>query len=161
MVPPLAPSAPPSAFDSSPRMSEDDEENAGLLHSYHTSQGEDYPPPASPQGLGSPFAGAEGTTKRQRLHRPFIALAALLFLAVFLAVSAFTPGSLRSKGYDATIRNRMHELPENELDKTKFRIEGSNPDYEVTAIVLHGLGQPNNEPPFVRKLATRFPYVRW
>ncbi|GAA5915121.1 alpha/beta hydrolase [Sporobolomyces salmoneus] len=143
MVPPLAPAPPPPnppslrPFDS-PRISidQEEEENAGLLRSYHSAQGEDYPPPLSPPSL------------------------------IFLSASAFnhyspilSTSSTNDYGW---IREKMHEEPRVGLDETKIRVQQSKlGDYTVSAILLYGLGQPNHELPFVRKMAAKFPYVRW
>ncbi|GAA5950653.1 hypothetical protein JCM3765_000567 [Sporobolomyces pararoseus] len=173
MAPPLAPSPPPLPVDpfKSNRTSIDEEENAGLLNSYYRNaahgEGEDYPPPPSPPTPSLPFSKARGKRFIIFSERPFLSLSIFLFLAVFLAASTFNhyaPMYNRLSRGDGAIRAKMHEQPRVELDKTNFRIEESKMprgDYSVTAIVLHGLGQPNNEPPFVRKLAARFPYVRW
>ncbi|GAA5855126.1 hypothetical protein JCM3766R1_003195, partial [Sporobolomyces carnicolor] len=161
MAPPLAPS-PPRPFVDSPRISVDDEENAGLLTSYHSQHGEDYPPPSAPSSPTLPFSKARrvGTARRQ-----FIALATFIFLACFLVASTVnyyyttTPRSNKGRG----IRQAMHERPLVELDEAKTSTQTPNlrQGHSVTAIVLHGLGQPNHEPPFVRKLARQFPYVKW
>ena len=161
MAPPLAPSPPPPFVDS-PRISVDDEENAGLLTSYHSQHGEDYPPLSAPSSPILPFSKARrvGTARRQ-----FIALATFIFLACFLVASTVnyyyttTPRSNKGRG----IRQAMHERPLVELDEAKTSTQTPNlrAVHSVTAIVLHGLGQPNHEPPFVRKLARQFPYVKW
>jgi hypothetical protein len=156
-------------FDNSPRISidQEEEENAGLLKSYHSSQGEDYPPPASPDTPGVPFNKPSTIGFRFfNFQRPFLALSICLFFGVFLAASTFNHyspiyDSLSTQGNEGLIRQKMHELPRAELDETKIRIQEATSDYTVTAVVLHGLGQPNHEPPFVRKLAEHFPYVRW
>ncbi|GAA6014627.1 hypothetical protein JCM11491_000175 [Sporobolomyces phaffii] len=164
MVPPPAPSAVPPSYDS-PRISLDqEEESTGLLRSYHALHGDDYPPPPSPPNLGVPFSHAKPATGARWLchfRRPFLALAAFTFLAVFLSASTFNHYQPRYSRTDARVAQRMRQDPTRGLDKAKFRVEPAGTGHTVTAIVLHGLGQPNNEPPFVRKLAHRFPYVKW
>lgn len=146
---------------------QDEEESAGLLQSYHSTTGESYPPPPSPPTPGSPFLKPSARRLLSCTSRPFLFLSIFLFLSVFFAVSAFNsvaPLYQRLQHSNGVLRAKMRELPQVELDKAKILTEESRMpqgDYSVTAIVLHGLGQPNNEPPFVRKLAAKFPFVRW
>ncbi|GAA6064587.1 hypothetical protein JCM10212_003763 [Sporobolomyces blumeae] len=86
-----------------------------------------------------------------------------------------TTSSLDDDDARLPLQQRMHDAPSRELaPEGILRFEGSRPrgdpedpshlvapETTVTAIVLHGLGQPNVEPPFVRALAARFPWVRW
>lgn len=155
-----------SSATSTPRISLDEEESAGLLSSFHkrSGSGEDYPPPPSPPTLSLPFKN-KTASRSSFTGRSFLALCACVFLVV-LSVASYHQTKLRSQASlldGERIRHSMHDEPVSRLNRTRFlftdAIMGEN--YTVTAIVLHGLGQPSDEPPFVRKLANRFPYVRW
>ncbi|GAA5939284.1 alpha/beta hydrolase [Sporobolomyces koalae] len=149
-----------SSATSTPRISLDEEESAGLLSSFHkrSGSGEDYPPPPSPPTLSLPFKN-KTASRSSFTGRSFLALCACVFLVV-LSVASYHQTKLRSQASlldGERIRHSMHDEPVSRLNRTRFlftdAIMGEN--YTVTAIVLHGLGQPSDEPPFVRKLANR------
>lgn len=151
----------PSVAPSTPRRSidEGDEESAGLLSDY-----KDYPPPPSPPSLSSPFPSKSSPHNRRRTLL-FISL--LVFFTVVLASTyhQFSQATRnRPVGTHSSMADSFHEKPEAQsLDRDLFLVDEAKlgHDYTVTAIVLHGLGQPNYEVPFIRRMRDQFPYVRW
>ncbi|GAA5824292.1 hypothetical protein JCM5353_007010 [Sporobolomyces roseus] len=151
----------PSVAPSTPRRSidEGDEESAGLLSDY-----KDYPPPPSPPSLSSPFPSKSSPHNRRRTLL-FISL--LVFFTVVLASTYLQFSQVtrnRPIGTQSSIADSFHEKPEAQsLDRDLFLVDEAKlgHDYTVTAIVLHGLGQPNYEVPFIRRMRDQFPYVRW
>ncbi|KAM0753124.1 alpha/beta-hydrolase [Meredithblackwellia eburnea MCA 4105] len=86
--------------------------------------------------------------------------ASLFLLAPFVLNIHSSIGSPRQ-----SFRLEFHSKPQETLDETLFAItEPSTTSQDhplVTAILLHGLGDPPTNLPFVDGLADRFPFIRW
>ncbi|GAA5979413.1 hypothetical protein JCM21900_002510 [Sporobolomyces salmonicolor] len=147
-----------------------DEATVGLIASYGRSE-DLYPPssPPTPPSSVSPFRPPKGPRRWRPASLAFVALCLALFCLVFLVSSVRHDLASLSSYSDMytvlrsqSLRHRLQAPPPRELAREGIRVdEATEGEYTVTAIVLHGLGQPNHEPPFVERLRNEVPYVRW
>ncbi|GAA5865662.1 hypothetical protein JCM1840_003209 [Sporobolomyces johnsonii] len=156
-----------SPFLSQHQLRDPDEATVGLLASYGRS--EDLYPPSSPPtsfSSSSPFRPPKSARCCRPASFPFVALCLALFCLVFLVssirhdlASLSSYSDLYAVLRSQPLRNRLHAPPPRELARDGIRVdEATEGEYTVTAIVLHGLGQPNHEPPFVERLREDLPY---
>ncbi|GAA5909211.1 hypothetical protein JCM5296_000820 [Sporobolomyces johnsonii] len=159
-----------SPFLSQHQLRDPDEATVGLLASFGRS--DDLYPPSSPPtsfSSSSPFRPPKSARCCRPASFPFVALCLALFCLVFLVssirhdlASLSSYSDLYAVLRSQSLRDRLHAPPPRELARDGIRVdEATEAEYTVTAIVLHGLGQPNHEPPFVGRLREDLPYVRW